>query len=711
MRFDFARANEWSGDELKFLPLVVVVALSAGFSAHLYGGRFRIGTSDEVGTLLLADVAATVAVFALNFAVGRPVPASVPIGAGVLALMLSAGARLVWRRRREGRRRPNTDGAVRVLVMGAGGAGEGIVKQLLLRPDSPYLPVAFLDDDPMKRHLRLSGVPVLGGRHDLAQVAKTVDAGALLFAIPSASTQLVREMSQLAADVGLPVRVLPTVQEVLDGRLSIADIRPLAEHELLGRPPVHIDTAAVAAFVRGKRMLVTGAGGSIGAELCRQLALLGPEKLVMLDRDESGLYTTQLAISGRALLYSDDVVVADVRDAARIREVMADVRPQVVFHAAALKHLPLLELYPGEAVKTNVTGTKNVLNAALEHGVQSFVNVSTDKAADPVSVLGFTKRITERLTAWAAGQAAGPFVSVRFGNVLGSRGSLLTTFQAQIAAGLPVTVTHPDVTRYFMTVEEAVQLVLQASVIGRPGEVLVLDMGEPVSIRRLAEQLVADSPGAPEIVITGLRRGEKLHEALLAAGERDERPFHPSVSHVVPPPLHPRTLQALDGLSDGETVVMLAALAQYPHADVDLDGLTDEPAYLVVDHHGLVSSADVSARRLLRTRHEEIVGRPIAQLAKDALHADGSPLRWNQHPGEVIRATGQPIDDAVIGFRPADGRCVWMSVSARPVLGGDSAASIVMFLREIAWDPDPRLPEVIEAMARTERLRAQSSPA
>jgi PAS domain-containing protein len=288
---------------------------------------------------------------------------------------------------------------------------------------------------------------------------------------------------------------------------------------------------------------------------------------------------------------------------------------------------------------------------------------------------------------------------------------LLTTFQAQIAAGHPVTVTHPDVTRYFMTVEEAVQLVLQASVIGRPGEVLVLDMGEPVSIRRLAEQLVADSPGAPEIVITGLRRGEKLHEVLLATGERDERPFHPSVSHVAPPPLHPRTLQALDGLRDGETVVALAALAQYPHADVDLDGLIDQPAYLVIDHQGVVSSASVSARRLLRTRHEEIVGRPIAQLALDALHADGSPLRPNEHPDAATRATSQPFDEVVIGFRPEDGRCVWMSVSARPVLGGDCESSAVMFLREIVWDPNPGLPEVVEALARAEKLQVQPNPA
>ena len=296
----------------------------------------------------------------------------------------------------------------------------------------------------------------------------------------------------------------------------------------------------------GQRVLVTGAGGSIGSELCRQLYRLRPAELIMLDRDESALHAVELALRGRALLDSEDAVLADIRDAGRVRQVFEQFRPQVVFHAAALKHLPLLERYPAEAVKTNVWGTQAVLDAAAACGVECFVNISTDKAADPVSVLGFTKRITERLTAQMAGQAGGTYLSVRFGNVLGSRGSVLTALSAQIAEGGPVTVTHPEVRRYFMSAAEAVQLVLQAAAIGRGGEALVLDMGHCVRIADLARRLTASACRDVEIVFTGLRPGEKLTEDLLGRGEPDYRPCHPLVMHVPVPGLAPAQLGALD---------------------------------------------------------------------------------------------------------------------------------------------------------------------
>jgi FlaA1/EpsC-like NDP-sugar epimerase len=264
----------------------------------------------------------------------------------------------------------------------------------------------------------------------------------------------------------------------------------------------------------------------------------------MLDRDESALHAIQLALHGRALLDSDETILADIRDPHRVREVFDQFRPQIVFHAAALKHLPLLERYPAEAVKNNILGTRNVLEAAAACGVESFVNISTDKAADPVSVLGYSKRVTERLTAHMASQAEGSYLSVRFGNVLGSRGSVLTTLSAQVAAGGPVTVTHPEVTRYFMTVDEAVELVLQAAVIGSSGEVLVLDMGEPVRIADIARRLVAVAAHPVDIVFTGLRPGEKLVEDLLGQGEVDNRPHHPLIRHARVTQL---TLEQLDG--------------------------------------------------------------------------------------------------------------------------------------------------------------------
>ena len=307
---------------------------------------------------------------------------------------------------------------------------------------------------------------------------------------------------------------------------------PLTEADacgLLGRDPIRID--ADGAYLAGARVLITGAGGSIGSELCRQVARHHPATLVALDRDESGLHATHLTIRDRQL----ELVLADIRDAPRIRDVVADRRPQVVFHAAALKHLPILEQHPDEAVKTNIGGTANVLHAAHTADTNTLVNISTDKAADPTCVLGSTKRAAEQLT---AGYTPRRYLSVRFGNVLGSRGSVLDTFAAQLDTGEPITVTHPDVARYFMTVQEAVALVIHAGSVGQPGEALILDMGAPIRIVDLARRYAARR-GRPDVDIryTGLRPGEKLHEVLLGCGEPDRRPNHPLISHVPVPPL------------------------------------------------------------------------------------------------------------------------------------------------------------------------------
>ena len=291
-------------------------------------------------------------------------------------------------------------------------------------------------------------------------------------------------------------------------------------------------------------VLITGAGGSIGSELARQVFRLGPRKLILLDRDESELHGVQLSLYGSGLLDTDDMVLCDIRDEDALWAVFEKHRPEVVFHAAALKHLPMLERFPMEGWKTNVLGTYNVLRCAHEAGVGRFVNISTDKAADATSVLGQTKRLAERLTAWYADTHDLPYVSVRFGNVLGSRGSVLYTFRAQIERGGPITVTHPDVTRYFMTIPEACQLVLQAAVIGRPGDVLVLDMGEPVKIVDVAERLIAESGKDVEVQFTGLRHGEKLHEVLFSSYEEGTQSGHPLISQVSVPEFHPLGLAA-----------------------------------------------------------------------------------------------------------------------------------------------------------------------
>ncbi len=327
--------------------------------------------------------------------------------------------------------------------------------------------------------------------------------------------------------------------------VTLNQLHEVKVEDLLGRRPIHTDLGAIADYLSNKTVLITGAGGSIGSELARQVHKFGPRELVLLDRDESGLHAVQLSVYGRGLLDTPDIVLADIREAAVMDEVFAAHKPDVVFHAAALKHLPMLEQYPAEGWKTNVVGTLNVLDAARKHGVQHFVNISTDKAADATSVLGKTKRIAEELTASFATDGAGTYLSVRFGNVLGSRGSMLHTFTAQITAGGPVTVTHPEITRFFMTIPEACELVIQAGAIGDPGDVLVLDMGSPIRILDVAKRLIAESGKDIEIVFTGLRNGEKLHEVLFSDGEERFPTTHPLVTHVQVPPV--RRTAVLDG--------------------------------------------------------------------------------------------------------------------------------------------------------------------
>ncbi len=537
------------GDRAGFLlvlPVVLSVQAVIGLMFGLYRGRWRVGSFDEVAALARTAALTTAVVFLGNLLFReRLIPISVALGGGAMALVGTLAGRYGWRLLLERFRRPKGDRSTRLVVFGAGEGAAQVLTAMLRHPESRYLPVALLDDDPRKRNLRIMRVPVMGTRHRLAQVAEQVHADTLLIAVPSADAELIRELTELAEHAGLDVKVLPPVSELIGGRVGMADIRTPTMADLLGRREIDTDVRAIAGYLTGKRVLVTGAGGSIGSELCRQISRFEPAALIMLDRDESALHGVELSIEGRALLESPNLVVADIRDQARLQDVFARCRPEVVYHAAALKHLPLCEAHPCEAVKTNVWGTQHVLEAAAAFGVERFVNISTDKAADPTSVLGYTKRIAERLTAHAAGRSEGTFLSVRFGNVLGSRGSVLKTFQAQVEAGGPVTVTHPDVTRFFMTVEEAVQLVIQAGAIGSDGEVLVLDMGEPVRIADVAHQLVAQSEQEVEIVFTGLRPGEKLHEVLWDGDEGERRRVHELICQVDVPALEPDVVRDL----------------------------------------------------------------------------------------------------------------------------------------------------------------------
>ena len=520
---------------IRVIPIVLVVHAIVGYVVGIYRRRWRYGSFDEVGGLVVATLITTSVLFVLRFfdTSLNPFPRSVIFISGFAGLCFVAASRYAWRLMREQLRRPTDQTAAKILVYGAGEGGIQMVNTLLRNPQSPYLPVGFLDDNPDTHRLSISGVPVLGGRDQLSNARARTGATTLLIAIPSADSALIGDISARARELSMDVKVLPAVQNLNERPLDTSDIRDLTDEDLLGRRKVVIDLQQISDYLVNRRVLVTGAGGSIGSELCRQLARFNPAELIMLDRDESALHEVQLSIHGRALLDTPQTVLADLRDEATINHIFDTRKPEVVFHAAALKHLPLLERYPLEAYQTNVLGTLTLLNAAQRTGVGVFVNISTDKAANPISVLGYSKRIAERVTA-AVGQTAtsGKYMSVRFGNVLGSRGSVLMSFRDQIAKGGPLTVTHRGVTRYFMTISEAVQLVIQAGAIGSSGEALVLDMGTPVSIYDVAKQLVANSGKPVEIEIVGLRAGEKVHEELFGEGESDTRPQHPLISHV-----------------------------------------------------------------------------------------------------------------------------------------------------------------------------------
>ncbi|MFM7061232.1 MAG: polysaccharide biosynthesis protein [Actinomycetes bacterium] len=553
LRLDFDVSRIETFRVAALIPLAWALQFCFGWIFGLYRGFWINGSFDEVIGLVRSVGAVTAVLFVFDVFVpgARPAPASAVVAAGLFALVISAGIRYVARRVIDRRRSATGAHLPRAIIFGVGECGVRMLQTLLFETNSPYRPVALLDDDPEKRNLTVKGLRVSGGRNAMGDVARQHDASVLLIAIPTADGATIRELTDLAELADLEVLVVPPVDELFGGTVRLGDLREPTEADLLGRRVIETDLEAAASYLQDRVVLVTGAGGSIGSELCRQIARFGPRRLVMVDRDESGLHQVQLSIEGRALLDTPDLVLLDIRDRRRVTELFGEIRPDVVFHAAALKHLPLLQAHPVEALKSNVWGTLSVLDASAAAGVTRFVNISTDKAANACSILGYSKRVAEGLTSFFGLRHPGTYLSVRFGNVLGSRGSVLTAFRAQIEAGGPVTVTHPDVTRFFMTIEEAVQLVIQAGAIGHDGEALVLDMGEPVKIADVARRLAANhSPEIP-IVFTGLRPGEKLHEELFADGEESHQADHELIRYVRVPDLDPTLVRDVDPTVSG----------------------------------------------------------------------------------------------------------------------------------------------------------------
>jgi len=547
LRFDFKHAQLFTATTLIFAAAAAIGHLCVGTVIGPYAVGHRRGSFEET-----TDISRTVIVTAGGLVVWaliadpQVVPRSVPVVAGALALVGMFAVRFLIRSWRS-RHYASQENERRVIVFGAGDAGRRLLRSMMHDMESGFFPVALLDDDRTKQRLSIDGVRVRGTRKDIGDVAHKYDATALVVALPLADAGLIRELSDLAAAAGLDVLILPPLRDIIGGQPTSYDLRDVKLEDLLGRRPITMDTTVIAEQLAGRSVLVTGAGGSIGSELCRQIARFRPAKLYLLDRDESGLQATQLSLTGQGLLQGDEVILANIRDVNTLRTVFQLTRPDIVFHAAALKHLPLLESYPLEAWKTNVLGTANVLTAAADAGVGTFVNISTDKAADPTCVLGYSKRVAERLTADFARTQPGRYVSVRFGNVLGSRGSVVHLFSAQIERGGPITVTHPDVERFFMLIPEACQLVLEAASIGLDGEVMVLEMGEQVKIVEMAKTLIRLSGRKDiDITFTGLRPGEKISEDLFSTGEDRRATTNPLVSSVDVPTLSVDEVRSLD---------------------------------------------------------------------------------------------------------------------------------------------------------------------
>lgn len=514
---------EYLGMIQYLIPVNVVAMVGSLALLRLYHRAWAYAGIGEVLAIVQAVSLGTLIVMAVAYLTFAPLPRSIMLIAWPLTILLIGGSRLGWRlivdwrKRSTGRRwRRN------VLIVGAGDAGALVVRELR-QAGKGLVPVGFIDDDSQKQGLQIMGLPVVGTREDIPKVVRRQRIDQIVIAVPSASFEALREIIRLCRRTSAELRILPGIARFLDRRVTLGDLRPVDVADLLSREPVRVNLDEVTAYLRDRVVLVTGAGGSIGSELCRQCIRFGPQRLVLLDHAENGVYELWNELKRSFPEAALDIAITDVRDWAKIEGVWAAHRPQVVFHAAAHKHVSLMEKHPDEAVRTNIFGTRNVAAAADRYGAEVFILISTDKAVNPTSVMGATKRLAELVIRRLNGGSRTRYAAVRFGNVLESNGSVIPLFKEQIARGGPVTVTHAEMTRYFMTIPEAVQLVIQAGALAEGGEVFVLDMGTPVKILDLAHELIRLSGLEPdrdiEIKVIGPRPGEKLYEELLTAEE------------------------------------------------------------------------------------------------------------------------------------------------------------------------------------------------
>lgn len=561
IRFEGAVPGKYYNILFDYLPFMLVVWIATFFVFGLYNRLWRYASINELLAIAGAVTVGSLITGTYMWFVHAGMPRSVFLLTWFFNIGLVGASRLLIRvqyqlRHKKGKASTN------VLIIGAGDAGAMIAREIQQRADGKKI-IGFIDDDVSKRNQMLYGAKVLGTRQDIVNVVASYQVEEIIVAMPSIGGQLMRQIMKECKKTSCEIKVVPGLYELIDGKVSVNQLRNVDLEDLLRRDPVRIDLEEIADYLTGKRVLVTGAGGSVGSELCRQIARLGPQTLVLLGKGENSIYEIHQELTAKYPALAIEPVIADVRNATRINNVFNIYKPEVVFHAAAHKHVPLMELQPEEAVNNNIFGTKVVAETAQRTGTAIFVMISTDKAVNPTSIMGATKRVAELIIQSLARTGRTKFIAVRFGNVLGSRGSVIPLFRQQIAAGGPVTVTHPEMERYFMTIPEAAQLVLQAGAIAQGGEVFVLDMGEPVKILDLARDLIELSGFSPDgeipIVFTGVRPGEKLYEELLTAEEgtmasKHEKIFVANLRPISKDKLN-RGLQKLKTLSDADDII------------------------------------------------------------------------------------------------------------------------------------------------------------
>ena len=528
LRFDFIIKIDY----FKYIPYVIFMhtfLILVIFSRlKLYKRVWQYASVGELISIIKGVTLTEVLFFMVHFFILQQrytefiVPRSIYLIAWALIILGIGGSRFVWRIYRDSYLKIQPYHK-RALIIGAGDAGALIAKELKHSPNTALYPVAFVDDDPAKQSLEVLGLPIVGMREDIPNIVKDYHIDEIIIAMPSAEKSVISEVINLCKTTKANIKILPRVSDIVHGKISLNMIREVNVEDLLGREPVEVDLSGITDYMKNQVVLVTGAGGSIGSELTRQIAPFSPKRILLLGHGENSIYDIELELKNHYPELEIDTLIADVQDRKRLKVLFEECKPNVVFHAAAHKHVPLMERNPMEAVKNNVFGTKNVAECADQHGVSHFVMISTDKAVNPTSVMGTTKRIAEMIVQNISRQSKTKFVAVRFGNVLGSRGSVIPVFKEQIKRGGPVTVTHPDMVRYFMTIPEAVQLVIQAGALAEGGEIFILDMGKPVKIVDLARDLIRLSGFEPEkdidIVFSGIRPGEKLFEEILTDEE------------------------------------------------------------------------------------------------------------------------------------------------------------------------------------------------